>query len=349
MTRASLTQRSAVSISLPMFVLSLVTCLPAVSAQEAPSTSRVKVDVGLGTWISVGDHRWSHDASSQSPLGNPTSRLTYADHSTNVVEFTAKVSVGPRWFGRLNIGGAGIGGGRLTDDDFLTADGGSPSLRTHSDIDGSSMWFVNADAGARILNYPNGRGNLDGLVGFQYWRQTHKAFGVRQISCSAAGATIDLDPADPAFNPLCAPGAASISNAVLVISNSSAWYSIRTGLQTEYRLTRWLSVYGSAVLKPVNIFTNDDTHELRGPNGSGEFQDPSFTMFGVGFGADADVGGKVNITRQLAAHVGYRVWWNRMIDGTWKNHLADGRSFSFPLVEMQSLRHGLTAGITYSF
>ncbi|MDH5252837.1 MAG: hypothetical protein OEW25_05880, partial [Nitrospira sp.] len=149
MKRVTWTPRSIVSASMPILALSILTCVPVVSAEELPVTPRVKVDVGLGTWISVGDHRWSHNASSQSPLGNPTSRLTYADHSTNVVEFTAKVSVGPRWFGRLNIGGAGIGGGRLTDDDFLTPDGGNPSLRTHSDIDGSNMWYVNADAGAR--------------------------------------------------------------------------------------------------------------------------------------------------------------------------------------------------------
>jgi len=345
--RISLTPRSIVSISLPIVAIVMLAFLPCVSAQEAPPTSQVKVDLSLGTWISVGESRWSHNASSQSPLGNPTSRLTYADHSTNVVEFTAKVSVGPRWFGRLNIGGAGIGGGRLTDDDFLRPDGGNPSLRTHSDIDGSGFWFVNADAGLRMLNFPNNRGSLDGLIGFQYWRQKHNAYGVRQVSCSAAGATTDLDPIAPGVNPLCMPGAAAISNAVLVISNDNAWYSIRTGVQTEYRLTRWLSVYGSAVLKPVNIFTNEDTHVLR--VAGGEFQDPSFTMFGVGFGADADVGGKVNITKQLAAQVGYRVWWNRMIDGTWKNHPSNGQSSSFPLVEMQSLRHGLTAALTYSF
>ena len=347
MKRVMRTSRSIVSASVPILAFSLLTFLSAVSAEELPVTPLVRVEAGLGTWISVGDSRWSHNASSQSPLGNPTSRLIYADHTTNVVEFTAKVSVGPRWFGRLNIGGASIGGGRLTDDDFLAPDGGRPSLRTHSDIDGSGMWFVNADVGARILNFPYSRGSLDGLFGFQYWRQQHKAYGVRQVSCSAAGATIDLDPTDPSFNPLCVPGAPPISNAVQVISNSSAWYSIRTGLHTEYRLTRWLSVYGSAVLKPINIFTNEDTHELRVARG--ELQDPSFTMFGFGFGADADVGGKVNITKQLAVNIGYRVWWNRMIDGTWKNHPTNGQSVSFPLVEMQSLRHGLTASLSYSF
>lgn len=329
--------------------LALVLYLPAIwssaSAQEPEPTKRVRVDLGLGTWISVGDTRWSHNASSQSPLGNPTSRLTYADHSTNIVEFTAKVSVGPRWFGRLNIGGAHIGGGRLTDDDFLRPDGGNPSLRTHSDISGSGMWFLNADVGARILHFPNGRGTLDGLIGFQYWRQKHEAFGVRQVGCSNVGATIDLnDPSTPGPDPLCP--ITNLDNSIHAISNTATWYSLRTGMYTEYRLFRWLSLHGSAVVKPINLFTNEDTHHLRVPS---DFQDPSFTMRGIGFGADADIGAKVYFTKTLSGQVGYRVWWNRMIDGTWKNHLADGRSFSFPLTEMESLRHGLTAGINYSF
>ena len=318
--------------------------LPA-SAQEPDPTKPVRVELGLGTWISVGDTRWSHNASSQSPLGNPTSRLTYSDHSTNVVEFTAKVSVGPRFFGRLNIGGASIGGGRLTDDDFLTPDRGNPSLRTHSDITGSGMYYLNADAGVRILNFPNSRGMLDALVGFQYWRQTHEASGVRQVDCTNAGATIDLnDPSTPGPDTLCP--IINRDNSVHVISNTATWYSLRTGIQTEYRLLRWLSVHGSAVVKPINLFMNEDTHQLRTPS---EFQDPSFTMRGIGYGADADIGAKVYFTRSLSAQVGYRVWWNRMIDGTWKSHLSNGQTFSFPLVEMESLRHGLTAGINYSF
>lgn len=331
-------------------LVSIVWLLVSVSrgfSEEGSSNQRVKIDVGLGTWISVGDTRWSHDASAFPPLGNPTSRLTYTDHSTNVVEFTAKLSVGQRFFGRLNVGGAGIGGGRLIDDDFLTADRGSPSLRTHSDIDGSSLWYLNTDAGARLTNFPNGRGSLDGFVGFQYWRQKHEAHGVRQIHCSTAGATVDLDPISPGLDPLCSPGGVSVSNAVLVISNSNTWYSLRTGVQGEYHLTRWLSLQGSVVLKPINLFTAEDTHHLRVV--TGELQDPSFTMLGVGFGADADIGAKLHVSKYLAVQVGYRVWWNRMIDGTWKSHSANGQSISFPLTEMQSLRHGLTAGLTLSF
>jgi hypothetical protein len=330
-----------IALALTCAVMAIHGTCASASGEETISASRMKLDVGIGTWISVGSTTWSHNASSAPPLGNPTSKLTYADHSANVVELTAKLSVGPRWFGRLNIGGANIGGGRLTDDDYLTPDGGSPSLRTHSDINGGGLLYINADAGARILNYPNSRGTLDGFVGFQYWREQHKAYGVRQVSCSNAGATVNLN----GGLPLCNPGATPTSNGVLAVTNISAWYSIRTGFQTEYRATRWLSLQAAAVLKPLSIFENQDTHNLR----RDVFQDPSFTMYGVGFGADADVGARVYFTRQLSFNLGYRVFYNRMIDGTWKNHLTDGSSSTFPLHEFQSLRHGITAGLNFTF
>ncbi|MBS0151319.1 MAG: hypothetical protein JSR31_10290 [Nitrospira sp.] len=316
-------------------------------AQESSSTFQKRVELALGTWISVGDTRWSHNASSQGLFGNPTSRLNYADHSTNVVELTAKVYLRPRFFGRVQVGGAHIGGGRLTDDDFLAADGGSPSLRTHSDISGSGLWYVNADLGGSLMTFAHARGHLDGFLGFQYWRQKHNAYGVRQIHCSAAGASTDLDGGTPGLDPLCLPGDIGMSHSVEVISNSNSWYAFRVGASSEYYLLRWLSLYGSIVLKPINFFTNEDTHYLRVADG--ELQAPSFTMRGIGFGADAEIGATMHLTRWLAAQVGYRVWWNRLINGTWENHLADGRSASFPLTEFQSLRHGLTAAITASF
>jgi len=310
----------------------------AASAQVEPAPSAIKVDASVGTWISTGDTRWSHNASSVFPLGNPTSRLAYTDHTANVTELTIKVSTRSHWFGRLNVGYADIGGGRLTDDDFLAQDGGTPSLRTHSDIKSSSMYFINAEGGARLLAYPNGRGVLDAIVGVQYWHEEHKAYGVRQVSCSSAGSTVNIG-----GGTLCPVG--TVSNSTLAITNVTSWYSIRTGLETEYRLTRWLSLHGAGMLKPISIFENQDTHHLRGS----VFQDPSFTMYGIAVGADADAGLKFNVTKALSLDVGYRVWWNRMLDGTWKSHLTGGGSETYPLTQFQSIRHGATFGLTLRF
>ena len=64
--------------------------------------------------MSTGNTRWAHDASSVAGFGDPTSKLTYKDDGTNVIELIGKVWVTPKLFGRLNVGFAGIGGGRLT-------------------------------------------------------------------------------------------------------------------------------------------------------------------------------------------------------------------------------------------
>lgn len=314
-------------------------------AQVEPAPSSVKVDVSVGTWLSTGDTRWSHNASSVALLSNPTSRLAYADHTANITELTMKISTRSRWFGRLNVGYADIGGGRLTDDDFLAQDRGNLSSRTHSDIKSSSMFYINVEGGARLLSYPNGRGALDGVVGLQYWHEEHKAFGVRQVSCSSAGSTVDLDPTTPGVLPLCNAGSPPTSSSILAITNIASWYSIRTGLETEYRLARWVSVHGTAMLKPLSIFENQDTHHLR----SADFQAPSFTMYGIGIGADADAGLKFYLTKALSLDLGYRVWWNRMLDGTWKSHLTGGGSETFPMTQFQSIRHGATFGLTLSF
>jgi len=47
-----------------------------------------------------------------------------------------------------------------------------------------------------------------------------------------------------------------------------------------------------------------------------DFRDLSLTMVEFGFGADADIAARVYFTKALFGQVGYRVWWNRIIDGT---------------------------------
>ena len=78
------------------------------AAQESLTESRPRFDVAIGTWISTGDTRWAHNASSSSPLlGDPTSKLTYKDVGTNVFDLAGTLWFTPRLFGRLNFGIAG--------------------------------------------------------------------------------------------------------------------------------------------------------------------------------------------------------------------------------------------------
>lgn len=290
--------------------------------------SRPRVELSAGTWISVGDTRWAHDASSVAGLGNPTSKLTYKDVGTNVIELTGKFWFVPMAFGRLNGGFADTGGGRLTDDDYAT--GQLLYLRTTSNVDGNRMYYINADLGVRVTEFAYNRGVLDIFGGYQYWHTEHRAVGVGVVVCdpTVLNCNIALPP----------PGET-------VITNTADWHSIRVGASTEYRLTRRLSVLGTLGLIPITVFDNKDVHHLRGDLK----QNPSFSMVGYGVGADVDVGARFMITTHLAANLGYRLYYNRMISGDLTVHPVAGSSDSFPLTQFESLRHGLTAGLSLLF
>lgn len=313
-------------------------------AAEVFQRSNVSVELGLSGWISQGETTWNHDASRVDPLlGNPTSKLTYKDVGTNVIEFSGKMKFARRWFVRANYGTAAIGGGRLTDDDFLAADGGNPSSRTFSDLPGDSIWYVNGDVGLTVVNYPGHRGTLDLVVGYQYRREKHVASGVTQILCTSAGATTDLDPA-PGLQSLCNPGAAPVSG-MTVITNTQTWNSLKLGVETEYRITRRLSVEGKAAFLPFTSLNNKDIHHLR----TDLQQNPSFEMTGTGIGANLEGDVSYMVLKGLFLKVGYRYWWNHVSDGTWKNFPVGAPSETFNLNEFENIRQGLTFGATYLF
>jgi hypothetical protein len=319
-------------------ILGLVFAVHIAAAQDSVTESRPRFDLAIGTWISMGNTHWAHNASSIAGLGNPTSKLTYKDVGTNVFEVTGKVWVTPRWYGRLNVGYAGIGGGRLTDDDYGSNGGQRLFSSTNSNLSGDSMWYLNADGGFRLAEYPNHRGWLDVFGGFQYWYTKYEATGVTQVSCdnSAVPASLGLS---------CNPAGTVTNQGQTVITNTTNWYSIRAGASTEYRLTRQMSLVAAAAFLPLTIIDNKDIHHLR-PDLQ---QNPSISMLGWGVGADADVGLRLALVKNIFLNLGYRIWWNHAVDGTAKFHNVGAPSESFPLTEFQSVRQGLTAGLNFTF
>lgn len=298
------------------------------AGEELIQESRPKVELSAGTWISVGETKWAHNASSVAGLGNPSSKLTYKDVGTNVVDLTGKFWFSPRVFGRLNGGFADIGGGRLTDDDY--GSGQHLTSKTTSNIAGNSMWYLNTDLGGRVKEFANHRGYLDLFGGYQYWHTEYRAVGLGRVVC------------DPTvFNCNGALPAAGQT----VITNTTNWHSLRVGASTEYRLTRGISLVGTAALIPLSIVENKDIHHLR-PDLR---QNPSsISVLGWGIGADADVGLRLMLAKSLTFNVGYRVWWNHAVDGTVTFHGTSGSS-EYPLTQFDSLRHGLTAGLNFTF
>ena len=78
-------------------IVGLACAVQETAAQDPITESRPKFDIAIGTWVSTGDTHWAHNASSIAGLGNPTSKLTYKDVGTNVIELTGKAWLTSRW------------------------------------------------------------------------------------------------------------------------------------------------------------------------------------------------------------------------------------------------------------
>jgi hypothetical protein len=291
------------------------------------------VEFSAGTWLSVGDTRWAHNASSVAGLGNPTSKLIYKDVGTNVVDLSAKLWFNQRVFGRANFGFAGLGGGRLTDDDYGT--GQRLFSRTYSNIPENNMWYVNLDLGAKVREFANHRGQLEVFGGYQWWHTKYRATGLTQVTCN-----LGVIPGET-----CSPAGTTTNQGQTVITNTTDWHSIRLGVSSQYALTHRFIAYGTVAVIPISVLDNRDIHHFR----SDLKQNPSFSMLGYGMGADFDVGLKFLFTKHIAANVGYRLYYNRTLFGDLTVHSASSGNGSYPLTQFESLRHGLTAGLTVLF
>lgn len=303
------------------------------SSPPAPKkpTPFFEFDLGAETWVSWGNTKWSHDASSVNPLlGNPTSELEYKDLSSYVVELNGEVRFRNGMFGRAQFGYGAIDDGTLIDDDY--AAGQILLSRTESDIDGDHLWYVNADFGLQVVNFPNKRGRLRVFGGFQHWREINVAQGVLQVECIAIGV-------------LCSPPGNRNFVGQDVITNTVKWSSIRVGVDSLFRFTRRFQVDGTVVAIPVTWLQNEDIHHLR----TDLQQDPSFEMTGFGYGVNLEVGATYWVLPQWSLHAGFRFWWLRVEDGTLKIFHLNAPSSSVNLNEFESTRYGPTVGMTVTF
>ena len=297
---------------------------------EGQPEKRPRVELSLRSWIfTSGETKWSHNASGlDATLGNPTSKLTYKDNNTQIIELGAQVNLRRRWYLRADLGfSVDFDRGTLIDDDYLA--GQRLVSETTSSITGNGTWYVNGDVGYRAVEFRNGRGHMDVFGGFQYWQTKYEATGFTRLVCDPSVIT-------------CTPS----SSTALAITNTTHWITpVRVGFDTEYRLTRRVSVDLKASVSPASILYNEDVHHLR----DDLQQDPSFSMWGLGGSANAGAFFKFMLTRNLALTGGYQVMWNRTYTGTWENHPVGSGSQTAPLTEFQTLRYGPIMGLTGSF
>jgi len=313
---------------------------PSDAAAEPPfKSSDVRVDVTLTSWLTEGKTRWNFY--NQSALfGNPTSELDYKDVGTTVTELGGKVSFDKRsfqYFLRGQVGYGAVGGGRLVDDDYVSAAGATAFgtsqsgahrfSRTHSDLDGSHIWYLNADFGGQIEVWQQ-RASLGAFLGYQHREEKLKAFGVGQIECTLPG---------------CAAG--TVSNVGrLALTNTAKWDSFRLGVEGEARLHSRVSLDGRVAFL-VSQLSNKDIHHLR----ADLKQDPSITMTGTGIGFNGETNASLLVYEQLFFDVGYRYWWQRVGSGDVIFRGITGDSQPLPLNEFRSIRQGVTFGLRYNF
>lgn len=308
-------------------------------------SSDIRVDVTLTSWLIEGKTRWSFH--NQSALfGNPTSELDYKDVGTTVTELGGTVTFDKRTFQYFVRGQAGygaVGGGRLVDDDYVSAAGATfygttqsgahRFSRTHSDLDGSHIWYVNADLGIRTDVWKQ-RGALGAFLGYQHREEKLQTFGVTQVECTAlAPSSIQCDPAGTVTN---------VNR--LVLTNTAAWDSFRLGLEGMARLHDRVRLNGRATFL-LSWLHNEDIHHLR----SDLRQDPSLTITGTGVGFNGETTAGVLLLDQLFLDIGYRYWWQHVASGEVIFHRTTGDSQPLPLNDFRSIRHGITFGLRYAF
>ena len=109
------------------------------------------------------------------------------------------IEVSGRWQGeRLYTKAAyGVGDasdGTLVDDDFVSASGAAlfgtsvsgahRFSRTHSEIDGDDLSYINLTVGGQIWLTTPRKGHLNIYAGYQKWKEKYVAKGLEQIECT---------------------------------------------------------------------------------------------------------------------------------------------------------------------
>ncbi len=82
----------------------VVTTTASAWAQDIETQTRPRVELSAGSWLfTTGETTWSHDASRMNPvLGKPSSKLTYKDNDTHIIDLGAKLFLTQRWYLQSN-------------------------------------------------------------------------------------------------------------------------------------------------------------------------------------------------------------------------------------------------------
>ena len=294
----------------------LVVAFVAVSSPAwAQLPSDVSVEIGGRVWVTSG----------YSTNSTPRSELRWRGVDSVVPEVDVDILL-KRLVLRGSIGGGVIKEGVLIDEDFDDRDHDVRSSRTRSDTDDTGLFYLNFDAGYRLLQWGAREqpGFVDVLGGFQFWYERYVAFGATS--------------AFPSVVP-------TISSTERVITQDWYWYSLRLGARTQVPLFGGVAVRARGYVLPWSKSVVDDIHHKRGDL----LHDPSFHDEATGgVGVQLDGGLTYRLWRGLSAEVGYQYWWIKSGEGTSTARTPQG-DFDGRLIENRTERHGPYVGLQYRF
>ncbi len=204
-----------------------------------------EIEVGGRVWYSSG--RFQKDLGGtvdQAQSNLLVSRLTY-DGTAATGEVFARVDSSWNVFVKGFVGGGAITSGNMHDEDWGIPLGAAqlvPYSNTLSAVQGD-IGYGTFDAGYSLFRGPNA--NVGGFVGFNYYRESKKAYGCAQL----ANVFSDCVPAVP--------------NSILGITEDDKWYSLRIGVNGVVTIFDRLKLTADAAYLPFVSFRGIDNHLLR--------------------------------------------------------------------------------------
>jgi len=286
-------------------------------------------ELGVRYWWSEGQTEFNINSTRVNPIfGNPTSVLDYDGLTANSLEFVWAVRSETDTVFRGFIGGGWLNGGSLDDEDYFT--GQVKFSDTYSRADGNAMGygtidlaqdFVLVDAAPRVVLSP--------FIGFNYWQEDVRAYGVRCNPDNVGGAFCG------------APGDVVVPYSVEVISNKASWSSLRLGAELRAKLWDRLTIRTDAAILPVAYLWNEDSHYLRTDLG----RVPNIISEGTGWGYQLEGELRLDVTENWAVGAGVRYWYAETGGDT--DFLNIGSSVE--LNEFSSERFGVFGNVTYRF
>jgi hypothetical protein len=249
----------------------------ALSATAGPVTSAFVVETGVRYWYSRGNTRYDYFADDTNTMR--VSRLAYPNLDAHAGEMFARVDARSgiirNMFVKGHIGGGGIEGGKLYDEDFLSARGGYS--KTRSDAAGD-IRYGGIDLGYNV--YTDDLFRLGAFVGFHTWAESIDARGCAQMSS----------------DPICL---ASIPKSVRFVTEKDRWNSFRVGAVVDVNLTERLKWNGEIGLISTSQRAMDTHYFTFG-------HDPAK---GHGDGFQAETALKYQLTEDMSVGIGMR-WWH---------------------------------------